>query len=197
MKPNIIFSILAGLLNVLAFTIYNWQTLEGNAHPNIASWAVWSFMTILNFTSYKSMSKDWVKSILPTISSIQCVLTFFLALFLGRWKQLGWCDVNALIIGIIASLMWWVLKKSDKDNKASTSANLMLQLGITVGFIPTLQSVWSLPQTENALCWFVWSISFLFQTIVVILRWKGQKQDLVYPVNCLWLHFIVALLALR
>lgn len=153
-------------------------------------------MTLLNFTSYKAMSKDWVKSVLPTISSVQCILTFFLALFQGQWKELGWGDIGALIVGIIASVLWWKLKKSDKDT-ASMVANLMLQLGITIGFIPTFQSVWVRPQSEIALCWFLWTVSFAFQTAVVILRWKGQKRDLVYPINCLWLHLVVGLLALR
>ena len=187
---NIIFGILAGLLNILAFGIYNWQTLQGQASPNITSWAVWSFMTLLNFTSYKEMTKDGWKSLLPTISGIQCILTFVLALFQGQIKGLGLYDGIVLVVGITASLLWWKLK-------SPTVTNIMLQLGITIGFIPTLQSVWARPQSEIALCWFLWTVSFAFQTIVVILRWKGQKRDLVYPVNCLWLHLVVALLALR
>ncbi len=181
---------MAGLINVLAFGIYNWQTLQGHANPNITSWAVWGFMTLLNFTSYKAMSKDGWKSLLPTISSIQCILTFLLTLFQGQLKGLSTNDSIVLVIGITASLLWWKLK-------SPTVTNMMLQLGITIGFIPTLQSVWTKPQNEIALCWFLWTISFAFQTIVVILRWKGQKQDLVYPVNCLWLHLVVVLLALR
>jgi hypothetical protein len=77
---------MAGLLNVIAFSIYNWQTLRGQTTPNITSWAVWSFMSLLNFTSYKEMSKDGWKSLLPTISGIQCILTFVLTLFQGQFK---------------------------------------------------------------------------------------------------------------
>lgn len=190
MKPDIFLSIVAGLLNVLAFAIYNWQTWLGKTNPNISSWAVWGFMTALNFTSYRAMSQDCWKSLLPTISGIQCILTFFLALFVGEIKSLSLTDRSALVIGIIASL-WW------RKSKSPTATNLMLQLGITIGFIPTFHSVWLLPASESAMCWFIWAISFLIQTGVVILRWKGKKQDLVYPVNCVWLHLVVGLMALR
>jgi Ca2+/Na+ antiporter len=181
-------------LNVLAYSIYNWQTFKGQASPNMTTWAVWSFMSILNFTSYKSMTKDGWKSLLPTISGIQCILTFVLVLFQGQLKVLGLNDAIVLVIGIIASWVWWVDKKKDEG---SMIANLMVQVGVTVGFISTFQSVWVHPESETALCWFLWTISFAFQTGVVILRWKGQKRDLVYPINCLWLHFVVGLLALR
>ena len=147
-------------------------------------------MALLNFTSYSAMAKDKWKSFLPTISGIQCILTFVLALFQGQIKSIGIYDFIVLAVGITASLLWWKLK-------SPTITNLMLQLGITIGFVPTVQSVWVRPQSEFTLCWFVWTVSFTVQTIVVILRWRGQKRDLAYPVNSLWLHLLVALLALR
>lgn len=197
-------AILAGLLNVVAFGIYNYhQTFTGDAHPSLTSWAVWGFITILNFTTYKEMSKDWIKSLLPTVSSIQCVLTFFLILFQGQqWKGLGWDDTVVLMIGIAAGVLWRIAKSPVIEHPwwrshSTTIANLMIQLGITIGFVPTFQSVWTSPENEIALCWFIWSASFAVNTIVVMLRWQGKKRDLVYNVNCLWLHFAVGLLAVR
>lgn len=196
LKAHIFFSFLAGSLSVLAFGIYNRQILQGNAVPNIASWAVWSFVTLLNFTSYKAMSKDGWKSFLPTISSIQCVLTFFLALFYGEVKGLSLSEGAVLVLGVVAGLSWWKLKSSSEE-KAATTANMMLQFCIFVGFIPTFQAVWMMPKNEAALCWFLWTASFLMQTVVVGLRWQGKVRELVYPINCAILHLAVALLALR
>lgn len=190
MRPDIALSIAAGGLNVTAFAIYNWQTFFGTVRPNVVSWGVWAFLTVLNFTSYRAMTKDWVKSALPTISAVQCVLTFLLALFVGSVRELGTYDTIVLGFGIMASLVWYT-------RKSPTAANMMLQAGITIGFIPTFQSVWDAPQTEFALSWFLWTISFLCNIAVVILRWQGKWRDLVYNVNCAWMHLVVAVLALR
>ena len=190
MKPDILLSITSGFLNILAFTIYNWKIIKGKANPNITAWALWAFITVLNFASYKAMSGDWVKSLLPTVSSIQCIITFFLALKTGAKKGGDRNDLLVFILGSIASIVWWSLK-------SATAANIMLQLAITLGFIPQFKSVWKKPESEIALCWFIWTSSFVLSTIVVILRWRGQPQNLAYPVNCLWMHLTVALLATR
>ena len=57
-------ALIAGLLSVTAFALYNWRNLVGEARPNVSSWAVWAFITVLNFTSYKKLTGDWVKSLL-------------------------------------------------------------------------------------------------------------------------------------
>lgn len=193
-KDNIdkILSILAGLLGLTAYAIYNQQIFFGKVSPNITSWAIWSFMTLLNFSSYREMSKDGWKSLLPTINSIQCILTFVLTLFCGHFKSIDSVNRTVLIIGISASLLWLKFRKKD----GSTMANMMVQVGVTVGFISTFQSVWSRPQGENALCWIIWTASFAVQALVVYIR-KGKKRDYVYPLNCLWLHLVVFISALR
>lgn len=193
-KDNIdkILSVLGGLLSLTAYAIYNQQIFLGKVSPNITSWAIWSFMVILNFSSYRKMSKDGWKSLLPTVNGIQCILTFVLALFRGRFKSTDSVNWIVLIIGISASLLWLKFRKKD----GSTMANMMVQVGVTVGFISTFQSVWTRPQGENALCWIIWTASFAVQALVVYIR-KGKKRDYVYPLNCLWLHLTVFILALR
>lgn len=190
MKPDIICSLLAGFLSLVAYVGYNWQILTGNASPNTTSWAIWSFMTVLNFASYKEMTKDGWKSFLPTFNSSLCILTFFISLVKGQLQNVVQTDILALALGIVASIIW-------KKSRSPVLPNMMLQLGIIVGFIPTVRGVLVAPQDEVAICWFLWAISFAFQLAVVVMRWKGQKQDLVYPINCFVLHLAVGLLALR
>lgn len=190
MKTDKVLSVLAGLLSISAFCLYNQKILTGAAHPNITSWGLWAFMTVLNFTSYQAMSRDWLKNIVPTIGSIMCILTFIVTLYQGEWKAFERSDIFVLVIGVTASFLWWGLK-------SPTVANLMLQVGLSIGFIPTIRSVWYQPANEHALCWFMWTLSFVLQATVVIMRWKGKKADLVYSVNCTWLHLLVGLLALR
>lgn len=189
MKKDQLLATVALLCHIVAFGIYNWQLLLGQSAPNAASWGIWAFITVLNFTSYKAMSKDWVKSLLPTLSSLLCILTFVLAAFHGRLASLDVYDKGALVLSLAASLVWWMTKSPAK-------AQVLLQLCVALGFIPTYLSVWNTPGNERALSWLLWTVAFVVQIFVVKLRWRGQKMDLLYPVNGAILHFVVAVLVL-
>ena len=189
MKKDEVLATLALLCNVLAFVIYNWQMLLGQSSPSAASWGIWAFVTVLNFTSYRKMSGDWVKSLLPTLSSVLCVLTFVIAISRGRLGTLDVYDAIVLAIGVVASVVWWRTKSPPK-------AQVLLQICIAIGFIPTYLSVWNNPENERLLGWLIWSITFTIQIVVVRLRWRGQKMDLLYPVNCAILHSAVPAIVL-
>ncbi|MEK7185002.1 MAG: hypothetical protein AAB726_00040, partial [Patescibacteria group bacterium] len=44
--------------------------------------------------------------------------------------------------------------------------------------------------------WLLWTAAWIVATIVVILRWKNQWIDLVYPINSVVLHASVAVLCI-
>jgi uncharacterized membrane protein YadS len=185
-----ILGIIAGILHLVAFAIYNKQMLEGTSRPNAATWNLWAFLTVLNCTSYFVMSTDWVKSFLPIASSFACVGTFFFALFKGKLSPLEKWDKVALTVGIISGLTWWVFK-------SATYANVVLQFSVLVSFIPTYQGVWKDSSKEKSLPWFIWAFAYVLILIVIWQRWQNQWQDLVYPVNCFFLHIGIGALAIR
>lgn len=189
MKKDELLAIIALICNVVAFAIYNWQMLVGGSAPNIASWGIWSFGTILNFTSYRVMSGDWVKSLLPTSSSALCILTFVIAITRGRLAALNVYDEIALAIVIAVVIVWWW-------TESATKAQKLLQACGFVGFIPTYLSVWENPGNEPLLVWVIWTLMFMIQIEVVRLRWRGQRMDIVYPINLATLHLIVVVLLL-
>ncbi len=59
------------------------------------------------------------------------------------------------------------------------------------------RSVWKNPTVEKALPWCLWATGYGMTTLVVVLRWTGQYQDLVYPVAGICLHATVALMTRR
>ena len=181
-------SVVAGLLHILAFAIYNKQIVQGTSQPNSATWTLWVFLTILNVSSYGVMSGDWIKTILPLASSIACILTFCFSLWRGKFSRVDMWDRLALGIGIISGLVWFCFK-------SATYANLILQASVMVSFVPTYRGVWSDPSKERPLPWYMWTVAYCLGIAVVILRWKGQYQDLVYPINCLVLHAVVGILS--
>jgi len=180
---------IAMLSSITGFALYNWKTFAGDASPNITSWFLWGTITVLNFTSYKAMSGDWVKSALPTTNSLLCVTTFFFALFFGKAGALGEYDIAVLTTGVIAAIVWWWFRSSRR-------ANLLVQVALSVAFIPTFISVTGDPGSEIAFSWFLWANCFFFQTLVVVLRWKKEWAELVYPVSGFGLHLAVGVLAL-
>jgi hypothetical protein len=179
---------IASLIQLLAFGIYNQQILTGAAHPNIASWGIWAFITVLNFTSYKEMSRDWVKALLPTVDSLACIATFAITLFTGRVANLDRFDWTAFGIGLIAGLTWYKFR-------SATFANMIIQVGLVIGFVPTLRGALANHHAENGFCWAMWTFAYLMTGTVVILRWKRQPQDLVNPILCVIAHGAIAIVA--
>jgi hypothetical protein len=56
--------------------------------------------------------------------------------------------------------------------------------------------VWKTPSSEIARPWWIWVAGYVIFLSVVILRWKHQWTDLVYPINCIILHSLVPLIGI-
>lgn len=185
-----VFAILAGAVNASTFILYNIHVQrKRTTTPNIAAWAVWASITILNVTSYWKMSDDWETSIMPLIGSIGCVCTFVLALVSGRFKKLESYDTSAFVIGILAALAWWWFH-------SASFANVLLQGAVAVGFIPMYRDLWKKPSLERWPAWAMWAVSFLLGFVAVWLRDKPW-QEYVYYVSCFCLHAAIIPLTLR
>ncbi len=188
---ELILGIVAGFLHLVAFGIYNIQMIKGKSVPNPATWFLWLFVSTLNCITYFFASEDWVKTILPAASSAACIVTFSFALFRGKFSRLKLWHWPVLMVGVVSIVVWWKFKDA-------SFANLIMQFSILISFIPTISGVWQEPKTEQGLPWFIWSFAYILGISVVILRWReGHWIDLVYPFNCLILHGLVGLLALR
>lgn len=181
-------AIFTGLLTSVAYMLYNVGILFGDTHPNVSSWFVWAFITVLNFTSYQSMTGDWVKSLLPTTNSIMCILTALLALPVGSFRSLEQIDIVCFVIGVIAGLLWITSKRS-------AVAQIILNIAIAVGGIPTIVGMINGTHREPWLPWLIWSVTYVLQYLVVKFR-SGKGLDFLYAINCIVMHSAVFVLAL-
>lgn len=187
MKTVLVLTLITSLVQIVGFVIYDLQAFKKMSKPNVASWAIWSGITVLNFTSYRSMSGDWMVSLLPTVSSMFCILTFVVAIAKGgRFSKLDVFDKSALVLGMIAILSWYILK-------SATYANLIVQGGVIIGFVPT----WRNAHKERPLAWFIWTSAYALGTILIAMRWTGQWENLAYPVICFFAHLAVGIIAAR
>lgn len=182
-----LFGVLAGATQALAYIDYNRQILRGKLNPNGSTWLIWALLAILNATTYGLTVNDWAKTVLPIVNTALCIGTFILAFAGKKFDKIDAWDAVALVVGLSSSLVWY-------HYRSAMYANFVLQISIAVGFIPTYRMVWKDPKKERVRPWLIWTFAYVFLIIAVILRWRGQWQDLVYPINCLVLHPIVAIL---
>lgn len=187
---DIALGILAGLMHIIAFVIYNKQMIQGTSSPNVATWTAWSFLTFLNLGSYLVMSGDFIKSLLPLASSLATLFTFIFAIAKGKFSRIDKWDGISLVIGLFAGFVWWYYS-------SAMYANFILQASIVVSFIPTYRGLWINPRNETPLPWVIWAGAYILSLVVVFLRWNNQLQDIAYPVVCFVLHIVVAILSKR
>lgn len=195
MQISHILAIASGVAYTLAYLDYNRQVIKGATKPNGATWLIWSVVSAISTTSYLKMSGDVWKSVIPLLNIGLCIATFTLAVYLKKFKWPDKWDFVALLIGVIAAVVW-------KHYGSAKYANLIVQFAILAGFIPMWRALTKKPTAENPRpweCeqprpWLLWVTSYVLATIVVFLRWNNQWCDLVYQVNCVLLHSSVPLL---
>jgi hypothetical protein len=178
---------MATILSIGAFIIYNWRIFSGQSHANFISWAIWAFVTALNFTSYKSVSGSWIKAMLPTVDSGLCILTALVLLFLGRIGKMNVTDMMCLMLGIVTIILW-------RFTKSARLAQVLVQVALVIGFIPTYHGM-IIRNTEPWLPWLMWAVAFVGQFAAVNYNRrtdenkKGEPYEFLYPVNMAIFHF--------
>lgn len=178
-------SIVAGLLYAIGYMFYYRNILKNDPKPNPVSWGIWAALSLLSTGSYFTATGDWWKNVIPLMNIALCFGAFVLLVIHAKRKKLTWVDWTAIIMGIVVIVVWI-------SSKSALQANMLVQVVIIIGFIPTWKNVWSEPRSEQRTPWLIWTTSFFIATIVVLLRWKeGHWYDLVYPINCVVLHLSV------
>lgn len=184
MQPEEVLGLTAGVIQVFAYWDYNRQVARGNTSPNGATWAVWAGIAFLCAGSYFFTTGKWFLVVPSIVNSIFCVWTFVSAFRSGKFEKLDFWDKGALLVGLLAAVVWIMFR-------SAVLANLILQVAILCGFVPTYRLVRRNPTAEVFRPWFIWAGTYVVLTAAVILSWKGQWVDLVYPVNSIILHLLV------
>jgi len=189
MTVEVILGVIAAVMHVVAFVTHAWQTRKGTSSPNPATWILWSFISMLNCVSFITMREHWAVGLLPLVSSVSCIVVFLFYLLGNEFSKLKFGESVALALGIVAVWVWW-------HYRSAVYANLVLQPAIVISFLPTLNEVWKDSSKEKCLPWFIWSFAYIFILVAIFLEWENKPLQLVYPINCLFLHGIVGMLSL-
>lgn len=189
MTASFVISVAAGVVQLVAFVLYNIQIFRGTSKPNAIVWTLWAYLTLLDSSSYVAMSGDLVKSILPVASAVMTVATFLYALVCGKFtKPKEKWDFVAFAVGLVAGYVWY-------EYRSATYANLIVVCAIAVSFIPLYRELGKDRAIEKSLPWALWSTAYALSFVTVWLRWRGHYVDFAYSFVCFFLHLPVALIA--
>lgn len=136
------------------------------------------------------MTGDLAKYILSVVSAVATIATFIYALVAGKFRKIKGWDWPVMLIATLAGLVWLYYK-------SAKNASLIITAAVALSFWPLYKTVWKKPQEEKELPWYIWTSAYATNTIVVIMRWKNQWEDLVYPVCMFFLHLGVGILVRR
>lgn len=177
-------------LDVVAYLIYNWNLVTRKERPFRATWGVWFFVSLLNSASYLSTSGDIWKSLLSIENTASCGITFASCFFIGRERRLKKDEWWTLGIGIVATMVWWFFRQA-------FYANTIMQFVTIASSLSFMTSLWKDPKIQRSFPWFLWSVAYVTNIIVVMLRWDGHWQTIVYPANYAIFHILFFVLTLR
>lgn len=180
------FGVAASVVQLMGYAVYNKHLSKSENTGNGASWAIWTFGSILNLILYKDLTHDWAKEALPFACSIGCILTF-----VHIWRKNGMgglekSDWWILILDCTIVLYWVVTSNSE--------ASLLYQISTIISFIPIIRGLLKGKDRERPLAWGVWTTAYGLMVCAVFLRWE-KWQDIVYPAVCFILHFAVAIIS--
>ncbi len=190
-----ILGVLAGILQIAGYWIYGRASLASDIKPNAASWAAWSFGSLINLISYASLTQgDWKKDALPAACSFCCLTMTVVLLLKGHMHKprepWEWC---AFVIDAVASLVFLATLGQP------VFANTLVQVGTVASFVPVVRDTLSSPENEKPAPWVVWSLAYATLLLVVLLDRDSENTvaEALYPATCLALHSLVACLSTR
>ena len=160
---------------------------RGDSEPKLVSWGIWSFLSILNFFSYREMT-DFITSLQFFSDAILCTIIFFYAYFHKKFELLSREDYEVLVLGFISIIFWWQFKDA-------SYVNIAVCICYLISFYPTIKEVWKNPNSENPISWYVCTFAYGITTYSVQLEKSFQVIDLIAPSILFLLHLVIAILA--
>lgn len=187
---SIALGILIGVIHLLGYWIYyRMSSLYKETSPNTGSWSVWAFGSVVNLLTYSSMSNDWVKDILPAVCSLACIVIYVSFLRQGKFEVPTLSDILIFSIDIMATMVWF-------STNSPLMGNIVCQASDAISFIPIIKETMRNPRRERPLPWIIWSIAYVLDVILVIIRWR-QWGDMVYPITSLALALTMVIITNR
>ncbi len=131
---------LAAAMALVAYGIYVWQTLRGEARPHPLSWLIFGILTGTGYLVQLDQAAgpgSWVMGITTVVCLSLCPVSFWRGERVFPWYE--WAFLVAAAI-VFAFYLW--------SHEPAPSATLAAAVAV-LGFGPTLTKAWARPHSDS------------------------------------------------
>ena len=149
--------LLSGALVFSSIVPYAIRAYSGKIRPVPTSWSLWSFIGLAILLTYKSSGAS--TNIWPAVFGFTnpTLITVLSVLRHNEWKRPSLGDKLCFVLGVIAMILWLLLRRSAE---LSRYALLVAIAADVCAAIPTLRFVWSEPEADRPLAWFIFGCGY-------------------------------------
>lgn len=149
---NIVFSVVATAIGVVAFLYYFGGLFALQTKPHTYTWLIWALTQGIGFAGIWYGNGGW-GALSLVIGEVLTTSVFLLSLKYGT-KNITKGDTIILIAALIAIALWWQLHQP-------VLAVALVSVIDVAGYIPTYRKSFADPWSENLIPWFAFSLSNL------------------------------------
>lgn len=178
------------LAHVLGYGLYLRGMRNGAIKPEPVTWTLWVLEGCVNVPTYlQGTEGHWMKDILPVLDLLGSLVIWSFAFSWGRFSRLSREDYS-IVATVIAALLAWKIYGDALD------ANVVLQLGNLISFVPIARNTWRRREVELVAPWAWWSAAYAIDLALVAVNLNSWKE-FAFPAACLLTHFTVGAFAFR
>jgi hypothetical protein len=150
--------VVAGILALVGYIPYIFETIRGVTRPNQATWIIWTIVGGLLAFSYladQGLSSSWLPLGYFVGPLIVAILTFKYGY--SSWSKL---DIICVVAAVISIIPWFL--------SSNPTYTLLINIFIdSTGAIPTLIKTYHEPETEDLTAWIIFFIANTTQLFAV------------------------------
>lgn len=200
------FGMLSGILQVAGYLYYARKAWQRQIEPNPTSWIMWGYGTTLIFLLEADSGASGSMLILPAACALSSIAVGFICWQHGtlQWPAETWAKASLYTdLALTATYLgsWTLLGTSlltdMQKERADVTILVIGSLSTLVTFIPMLIETWREPRNEQPWPWVVWTAAYAALTVATVSSPEWNWYLLLYPVQCLVLHAVVAGLSRR
>jgi hypothetical protein len=143
---------LAVAITLVAYGIYVWQTLRGEARPHPLSWLIFGILTgtaYLVQVDEAAGAGSWVMGITAVVCLLLCLMSFWRGERAFPWYE--WAFLVAAAVIFIFYLL----------SRQPTTAAVLAAIVSVLGFGPTVTKAWQRPHSDSITTFSLNSIKFI------------------------------------
>ncbi len=177
--------IIAGMLSIPGYVIYNLVVVRRAANPSRTTWWVWTMVSGVQLVSYYHAGAR-ATLVIPMIYFMGRLVTALISL---KYGDGGWSKFDRVCLMVVGmSLMLWAVFDSPL---------IVLVLTLCLDFfgaLPTIRKVYQNPESEAAVGWVFWYVGALVN-LWAIENWRFSIA--IQPLYLVGVNGLMVLLLLR